>query len=122
MKRLIGFGLILAVVAVVGATAVEANCIPAQNIGTNGFLIWYGEPALNVDNFVGNFWNTGNKAGTNGDNFPLEEWFYAYGAGYTYYFGINGNLGDYRVPGCPADGTAMTVGVLPCHMNPVDEP
>ena len=69
MKRLIGFGLTLAIVAVAGATAVEANCIPAQIIGTNGFLIWYnGSPyATDVSEFVGNFWNTGNKAGVNGD-------------------------------------------------------
>jgi len=113
MKRLIGFGLILAVVAVVGATAVEANCIPAQSIGTRGWLIWYGEPGTDVSNFVGNFWNTGNKAGTNGDALALEEWFYQY-AGYTYYFGIDGNLGDYRVPGCPADGTNMTVVLDNC--------
>jgi hypothetical protein len=104
MKKFLGLVLSVAVVVGMGVSSAAALCNPAQSATTQEFTVGVSYYAyLNFTdtdeaNFVGNFWQTGQKGVTNGDAMPLTQWLKG---GYPGYVLFDINLGDGAVAGCP---------------------
>lgn len=113
--------LVALAVAVVSSPSVEANCIPNKTMGTNsgGYYAYlvFGDTSGNPNNFEGGFWQTGNKAGVNGDACAKSFWVYHAGG---YYWGVGPGTIPRGVPlsdTCVGPGSACPGGNVTVFMD-----
>ena len=101
---------IFLVLLMLAATSTSATCIPAKNFANfntiespgSYYYIHFGDVTVTNSDFIGRFWESGNRAGKNEGTYDDADWLresYYYPGTDSWY--LNGNLGDEGVMGCP---------------------
>jgi len=110
--------LAVSILCVCFSSVAFATCIPQKtftNFNTvenpgSYYYVPFGDLSITSADFVGRFWETGNRSGVNEGSYDDALWLLD-----SYYFPgtdkwyLNGNLGDGGVAGCPVISMTLTV-------------